>query len=120
MKTDPTDGAEEAAGTRAEATERATDEAQAEAKAPGEVGARAAVAKLAEVETTARTKAQVVEYLTARQLTTSKKSRRKDGIQHKKQLELLRRSTTKRKDPLRTGTRIKQEQAGINFKITPV
>ena len=85
MKTDPTDGAEEAVGTRAEATERVTDEAQTEAKAPGEVAARAAAAKQVDQGTTAKTKAQAQEYHIARQQTTSRKSHKKDGIQHKRQ-----------------------------------
>ena len=84
----PTDGAGEAAGTRAEATERATDEAQAEARAPEEVEAQAAAVKPEEVETTAKTKAQVLEYHIVKQRITSRRSRKKDGILHRKQLEL--------------------------------
>ena len=88
MNTDPTDGAEEAVGTRAEATEKATDEAQAEARAQGEVAAQAAAARQAEVETTAKTKAQVLEYHIVKPQTTSRKSLKRDGILHRKQLEL--------------------------------
>ena len=67
---DPMVGVGEAVGTRAEATEKATEEARAEARAPEEVAARAAAARPGEVGTTARTKAQAVEFLTARLPTT--------------------------------------------------
>ena len=70
LKMDHTVGAGEVVGTRVEATEKATDEAQTEARAPGEAEAQAVAAKPEEVETIAKTKVQVAEYLIARLQTT--------------------------------------------------